>query len=511
MTEKILDYMRRCGMLPSNGNIAVGVSGGPDSVCLLFVLVQLRERLGLHLEAVHVNHGLRAEAVQDEAYVRKLCAEWRVPLTVETISVEQLAAKKGIGCEEAGRGARYEAFERCLGRMDRTEGERGCIAVAHHRDDRAETFLFHLLRGTGLDGMAGIRPVRAARTGARIIRPLLETGRDEIEAFLKEQGIGWRTDATNGQEIYTRNKIRLRLLPYAEREICAGAGEHLAREAALLERTADFVRKCTREGLERCLLRKQEGRELVLSVSGLCREEPFLREQIVRECLLRTGTGRDLTAAHVEAALHLAEPDCQSGKRLCLPACRAEAAREFDRIVFRRLADPLPRTVSLPSPSGWERFLPSGDAILSVPGLGQVSVRFLAGPGGTGGKSAESADFLKNIPRKKYTKWFDYDKITESVVFRTRRTGDYLAIDDAFSRKSLKKYMIGEKIPANERESLPLLADGQHIMWVPGYRTSTAYRVTGRTAVIMEISCREEFASAATKDTKEEKQDGGKS
>ena len=110
---------------------------------------------------------------------------------------------------------------------------------AHHRDDRAETFLFHLFRGTGLDGMAGIRPVRTSEGGARVIRPLLDCSRAEIEDFLKKEGIGWCTDATNAQELYARNRIRNRILPYAEREICTGAALHLAQEAELLMRTGD--------------------------------------------------------------------------------------------------------------------------------------------------------------------------------------------------------------------------------------------------------------------------------
>ena len=179
LTEKILFYMKRYHMIPENKNIVVGLSGGADSVCLLYVLAALRKKLGLQLCAVHVHHGLRGvEADADEAYVRDICRAWDVPLKAIRIEAAALAKQWGIGCEEAGRRARYEIFEECLQEMGDCHG---AIAVAHHRDDCAETLLFHMFRGTGLDGMAGIRPVRKTERESMIIRPLLETGKTEIE------------------------------------------------------------------------------------------------------------------------------------------------------------------------------------------------------------------------------------------------------------------------------------------------------------------------------------------
>ena len=561
LTEKILFYMKRYHMIPENKNIVVGLSGGADSVCLLYVLAALRKKLGLQLCAVHVHHGLRGvEADADEAYVRDICRAWDVPLKAMRIDAAALAKQWGIGCEEAGRRARYEIFEECLQEMG---GCRGAIAVAHHRDDCAETLLFHMFRGTGLDGMAGIRPVRKTERESMIIRPLLETGKTEIESFLQEKGISWRIDSTNTGEDYTRNRIRNRVLPYAEKEICSGAGAHLAKEAQLLAETADFVRSCTRQALERCRVEADDlkanacGIEIVehvgrregtaeyrrydkqtiikLNIELLQQEDMFLQKQCVREGLLEIGTGRDLTAAHIEAVRHLVGTDCQSGRKLRIPACQLEVERQFGLLVFRRLErqqDASPeqrfdrgRQVGLQTP---ELPLPEHSSELHVPGMGVVSVRYLQRDELTAGEkntvagkkntaagekkaaageknaaagekntaageesSAAAGAFLKNIPQKKYTKWLDYDKIIQSVVFRTRRSGDYLTIDDNFSKKSLKKYMIEEKIPANERNSMLVLADGNHIIWVPGGRISTYYRVTEQTRVILEVTCME--------------------
>ena len=382
------------------------------------MLVALRKKLGLQLCAVHVHHGLRGvEADADEAYVRDICRAWDVPLKAMRIDAALLAKQWGIGCEEAGRRARYEIFEECLQEMGDCHG---AIAVAHHRDDCAETLLFHMFRGTGLDGMAGIRPVRKTERESMIIRPLLETGKTEIESFLQEKGISWRIDSTNTGEDYTRNRIRNRVLPYAEKEICSGAGAHLAKEAQLLAETADFVRSCTRQALERCRVEADAlktnvcGRERVehvgrkkvtaehtrydkqtiikLNIELLQQEDIFLQKQCVRECLLEIGTGRDLTAAHIEAVWHLVGTDCQSGRKLRIPACQLEVERQFRLLVFRRLErqqDALPEQQQDALPE--QRFdqgrqvglqtaelpLPEHSGELHVPEMGVVSVRYL--------------------------------------------------------------------------------------------------------------------------------------
>lgn len=507
MINKVLAYMQQHSMIPENRNIVAGVSGGPDSVCLLLVLVRLREKYGLHLTAVHINHGLRAEAGTDADFVRRLCREWNVPLIVREVDVGKLSEELGTGSEEAGRRVRYTAFLEQLEKMDAGTGGHGCIAVAHNRDDQAETLLFHLLRGTGLDGMAGIRPVRRTQAGGklrpedacgrsldvpRIIRPLLHTAREEIETFLAAEHVEWRMDATNAEDRYTRNRIRNRILPYAEKYICSGAKEHLAKEAELLAQTADFIREKTLDALKRCAVEHGSTGNIRLSVEKLRQEDAFLQKQCVRACLLHAGSGRDLTAAHVEAAAALALPGTQSGRRLELPLCRVEAVREFDCLIF---APSGPDFTTAGETNQNAKTGPPGEEIMltegrfTVPGLGEIEVRFLQTDVCRRENSPETAIFFQNIPEKKYTKWVDYDKIIESAVFRTRRQGDYLSINEALDQKSLKKYMIEERIPAKDRDRLMLLADGAHIIWVPGHRISAAYKVTAQTALIMEIRC----------------------
>ena len=373
-------------------------------------------------------------------------------------------------------------------------GCRGAIAVAHHRDDCAETLLFHMFRGTGLDGMAGIRPVRKTERESMIIRPLLETGKTEIEGFLQEKGISWRIDSTNTGEDYTRNRIRNRVLPYAEKgnlqRSRSASGErgtapggdggfcaqlHPTGTGTLQGGSRCFENECVRQRESRaCGAEKKVTAEhtrcdkqtiIKLNIELLQQEDIFLQKQCVRECLLEIGTGRDLTAAHIEAVWHLVGTDCQSGRKLRIPACQLEVERQFRLLVFRRLERQQDASPEQQDASSEQRFdqggqvglqtaelpLPEHSGELHVPGMGVVSVRYLQRDEPTAGEKNTAAGekntaageesgaavgaFLKNIPQKKYTKWLDYDKIIQSVVFRTRRSGDYLTIDDNFLKK----------------------------------------------------------------------------
>ena len=202
--EKVIEYVKKHEMLKTGDKIIVGVSGGADSVCLLFLLKNLRPKWQLSLEVVHIEHGIRGkESLEDADFVEKLCREWEVPFYLFRRDIPLLSKEWRCSQEEAGRRARYEAFEEV-----RVKTGADKIAVAHNQDDRAETILFHLARGSALRGLCGIFPVRD-----HIIRPLLCLKRTEIEEILINAGLSWRTDATNQEEIYTRNKIRLQILP----------------------------------------------------------------------------------------------------------------------------------------------------------------------------------------------------------------------------------------------------------------------------------------------------------
>lgn len=469
MKEKICNYMHEHHMTKPGDMVIAGVSGGADSVCLLLMLADMQEQLDIGLEVVHVHHGLRAEADAEEHYVRELCNRLQVPFTAVRENVAELAHREKLSCEEAGRLVRYRAF------TERAEasGRRARIAVAHHKNDCAETVLFHLLRGTGLTGLAGIRPVRE-----NIIRPLLCVSREEIEAYLKGAGICWCKDSSNEQDTYTRNKIRLHMLPYAEREICHGSMEHIVKAAEAAAEAEDFLEEYCSLALQECLVstERPERREeplVILCINKLLLEHPVIQKRMLLCALRQMGTaGRDIGSVHLKSLLELLET--QGSKQLSLPH-GIIVKKEYDSLLFGRAKKPEENT-------GQEE---PCEQTVQIPG------RIVLGEGKILHFQCFPSKKSQIIPQKSCTKWFDYDKIKKSMVVRTRRTGDYLTVNSSLSRQTLKKYMIQEKIPKELRGRQYVLADGAHILWVIGYRISQYYKVDEHTKNILQVQLEE--------------------
>lgn len=477
--EKVLDYIRRNRMINTGEKIVVGVSGGPDSVCLLFLLNKYRKLLGITLQVVHMEHGIRGkDSLKDAAFVENLCEKWEIPCRTFHRAVPKIAKEWKCSAEEAGRKVRYEAFEEV-----RKEIGAGRIAVAHNQDDQAETVLFHLVRGSGLTGLCGMRPVRG-----RIIRPLLCLTREEIEDILKSENIPWRIDATNHEADYARNRIRLYILPLLREELNQKAKEHMAGAAQRLAVVEDYLN--AQAAVKRESLCHWKDGMLYLDRKGFSEEEEALKDYILRGCIgevMEDGSLKDFSAVHVEDLKGLAER--QSGRRLNLPGGLL-VWTEGKYLVFKRSqrgASTFGRELKAhgyDSPCGQD----SENIFLPVSLEWPKEVRY-------GKYRIFSEIFLyKNeiIPEKMYTKWFDYDTIKNTLQIRHRMSGDYLTINGNGSRKSLKRYLIDEKIPAREREELCLLADGSHIVWVVGRRISEAYKVTEKTTRVLKVQVMEE-------------------
>lgn len=474
LTGRVRRYMEKENMAERGSRILLGISGGADSVCMLHIMNRLSKDMDWELTVVHVNHLIREEAGEDAEFVRNLCDSLGIPFFLREADVESLAKQQGISAEEAGRNIRYQTFEdvSCRVGADR-------IAVAHNRNDRAETFLFHLFRGTGLAGMASIRPRRG-----KIIRPLLDVGRDEIENWLKAENIPWCCDRTNDTDDYTRNRIRRHILPYAKKEICAEADVHLAAEAELLAGTADLILELAEEGIARCC-QMTELEEAVIDIKMFAEEKCLIQTHILYLILKRLSNGgRDIGMSHVEQIHGLFT--AQSGRRVSLPG-QLEALRDFGEVRIRRRAvqgGPVDerkdgQTAGIGNPGQDLKKILERDRYFEaeIPGLGKVEY------------SLKKREKSLLIEEKTYTKWLDYDKI-ESLVLRSRQQGDYLTVNDRLQRKSLKEYMIQEKIPAEKRAEQMLFADGSHIVWVVGHRISSAVKITDSTEYVLRIDIR---------------------
>ena len=288
--KHILEYIRACGMLRRGDTVLVAFSGGPDSVCLLSVLFSLKKVLGIGLSALHVHHGLRgAEADRDEAFCRELAQKMGVPFESVHVDVPRLVREKGLSEEEAARILRYEALEKTLERRtDKKdpEGEtgRGWIAVAHHADDQAETILLNLLRGSGLKGMTGMRPVRG-----HIIRPQLESGRQEILKYLSEKQLAFCVDHTNLENDHTRNYLRNEILPRLTEEINKKSAEHIAAAGQMIfEADAFLEESAAKVFAETGSLDRENGR-VALKRRTLKEKPQILRRYVIIEGLKQLG------------------------------------------------------------------------------------------------------------------------------------------------------------------------------------------------------------------------------
>ena len=477
--QKIRNMMKRCRMVSPGQRILAAVSGGADSVCLLAVLHALAPELSFSLEAVHVEHGIRGEeSLQDCAYVERLCGKLGVRLTVRHIHVPELARQSGRTEEEEARIQRYRIFEETA---EQCGAQR--VAVAHHLGDQAETVLWNLIRGSGLRGLRGILPVRPLRDGQAasplVVRPLLETSREEIEQYLEACGLSYRTDRTNLDKTVTRNKIRHDILPDLIK-LNAQAPRHIAQAAEEAAEAEAYLERVTARAAEGCIHCQADGQPVLL-LARWQKEEPFIRRRLLRECIRRAsgnGSLKDIGAVHVEALMGLA---CGGGEKSVRLPGELTAVRSYGQIRFLSGAEALSGAVLPAAGALYAQDARPGERWVEVPFPGRQMVHY-------GGYCLSGIC----IPKKRFTKWIAYatiaQKESQKLCFRTRRPGDVLVVRQDGSRKKLSDYLIDEKIPLSLRDRVVLLAIGSEVLWVAGMRISEKARVTPGSAYV-KVSC----------------------
>lgn len=460
--QKIFSDIKEQNLIEKGDVILAGVSGGADSMCLLEVLRAYRREVDFELRVIHVEHGIRGEAsLSDAAYVQGFCEEHSISCALVHVDARGYSRTHAVSVEEAARELRYEAFERAAREAERDRKDAGkpadcgempqegkvSIAVAHHMEDQAETMLWQMIRGSDIKGMGGMRPKRG-----RIIRPLLFAERAQIEAFLREAGICWREDATNKDGVYTRNRLRMDVLPVLT-QLNSRAVEHLCESAGRLQETEDYLAVQTDLLYDRYVEKTSRGGLLVRA--ALMQEQSLMQRRVLYRALETvSGRAKDLGTKHVALLRDLFSR--QVGRELAL-MYRVTAVRVYEGVeLWRGNA----RETQLQE----EHWTPD-----------EIQMEVL------------DCSALTEISKKKYTKWFDYDKIECNVQIRRRQSGDYLVIDKGGHRQKLKSYLVNKKIPKAERDELWLLADGSHIMWVIGHRISDYYKVSEHTKRVLKV------------------------
>ena len=447
MRNTVEKYIETYHMIEQGDKVIAAVSGGADSVCLLHLLTQLRRNYLFELRAVHVHHGLRGrEADRDAEFTKQLCGSLSVPCRVFYADVRGYAKEHSISEEEAGRILRYQLLEQEAETWDR--GSKVKIAAAHHGDDSAETILYNLFRGSGLAGIGGILPVRD-----RIIRPLLCVSRKEILEYLEENSLEYCEDSTNQTNDYTRNRMRRIILPAVTEEINPQASRHICQAGEKIRQAHEFIQ----DAADKWLSVHRDNHDPSLVSDQLRKEPEILQSYVLRRILAETaGTEKDLSSSHIDALLDLLSG--QTGRRADLPD-GIGAVREYAGLRIEKKSQKSEKRKT-------ER--------TEVPPPLEIKVF----PRKEGQENQE-------FPKNQYTKWFDYDKIKNRLSVRTRRIGDYITLRGG-GKKSVKAYMIDEKIPAADRDSIFLLADGNHILWIIGYRISEYYKIGPQTTTILQ-------------------------
>ncbi|MDP6494486.1 MAG: tRNA lysidine(34) synthetase TilS [Dehalococcoidia bacterium] len=465
LERRVLSYARRHGLLPAGGALVVGVSGGPDSICLLHILTQAGDRLGVDLHAAHLNHGLRGSDAEDDAeYVTRLCHRLGVPAIIERRDVA-VGRRKHSPLEEAAREARYSFFGRVTSSADAE-----AVAVGHTVDDHLETILMHLIRGAGTRGLRGLEPKstwRSDRTEVEVVRPLLEVGHGETVEYCRHFDLRPRQDTSNHSPALLRNRIRHELMP-----LLKGYNPAFSRA---LQRTASIAGEDL-QALEMWAahlwddIAHQKAEGLSLDKEKLRSHPPGLQRILLRRALETVrDSPRDIESDHIEAmlgAIHMS-----AGKSLSL----------LGGVVLSVGYDCLMLSEGRPPP-----FPPlEEEHPLEVPGETRIPGWLVLA------EVMEESGTAREQLGDPLTAHLDLDRSGLPLVVRCRCPGDRFQPLGMAQSKKLQDYMVDARIPRARRDDVPLVCSPYHILWVVGWRLDERVKVTDRTKRILRLLFRQ--------------------
>lgn len=447
-------FITQYQMIQPKETVLVGVSGGVDSLALLYALHALRHQLDCQLHIAHLDHGFREDSDADARHVAEQADRLGVPISRDRIDGPQLMQDRKLSAEAAARSARYQFYECVAERVGATK-----IALGHHRGDQAETVLMNLLRGAGSSGLKGILPVR----DGKFIRPLLTFLRKEIEDFVAQLGLQPRCDPTNYQLNYLRNRVRLELIPVLERAYNSNIQNALNQTAELLRVESDYLEVLADDAFQACRIESCGADTVVLNRRLFQAHHLALRRRILRLAIAAVfGETRDLYFNHFESMLNLIDGETPNSA-LDLPN-GGEFRRAYDRIFIQKSGDshaPFEYEVAAPG----HTVFPLLDA--------EMSATVVERP-----MNCATAD---KFPDGRFQAVFDLDLLQLPLKLRQRRDGDRFQPFGMQGTKKLKDLLIDAKIPRQERERVPVLMNKDEIIWVVGYRTSEPFKIRSET------------------------------
>lgn len=449
--KNILDY----NLINSGDNIVVGLSGGSDSMALLYSLLEAQKQIDFNIIVAHVNHGVRGEdALADQLFVEKVAIELNLLYYSKNVDMVQHGKEMRITAEEAGRELRYGFFREIL----KGHGG-GKIAVAHNKNDQAETILMRIMRGTGIDGLKGME-----FKVDDIIRPILNILREEIEMYIETKGIETVLDKTNLMPIYSRNKVRLDMIPYIESNFNPNIIDSLWRLSQIARLDNDFLDNYSRKRFMD-IVKFQNKNTIILDMNLLTKEDTSIQQRILRISIEKiTFSLQGFSEQHINSILNLIYSG--TGKELNLPL-DTDVRTSYDDLIIETRSKIKSKDFHYALDLGYNQF---------------TNLYY------TFNVEVLNIDRIKDIHMGKYIKYFDYDKIRGELNIRNRRPGDKFVPFGMSGTKKLKDYFIDEKVNKEIRKEIPLLIDDENILWVVGYRTSDLYKVTTDTENVLVVS-----------------------
>lgn len=449
--------------------IVIGVSGGPDSIALLHMLVDLNRERGwrLALHVAHLNHRLRGEEADlDAAFIERVAREWGVGVTIESRDIATLSGAHGMGVEETARLERYLFFQRvCL------KTGSPFVATAHHADDQVETIVHRLVRGTGIRGLAGIPPIRRLfpNSDVHLIRPLLPFTRDEIRAYLRDRSIEFRVDASNESDRHTRNRIRNALLPIIEGQF----NPEFRRSMLRLSRQARSAREhfdALGQSLYRSAIVSECGDAVELSTISLMGKSYAARIEAVRCAIAALGASeKRISMQHLERVSRLLDAT-EAPRSVQLPHGIRAHVSSVTLSIHRKM--------SQKSEIRWNpQPLPIPGSVL----IPELSLRVTCSTSPVEGDSVNVDSSSKTTPNARMTEIMDMDQLRTPLYLRPRRNGDRFRPIGMSGSKSVSDFLTDAKLPAKDRARIVLLCDQDGPVWIVGHRMADRVKVTSET------------------------------
>ncbi len=462
LDERVLDFIQKHQLVSNGEKLLVAVSGGADSVCLLYVLASLPLKLKLHI--AHLNHQLRGKDSDGDAeYVSELAHKLKIPATIEKRDVKAYQQEQRLSLEEAAREVRY----RFLAKVARSIGAKRA-AVGHTKDDHIETILMHLIRGSGTRGMRGLQPSTLWQSGKdrlTIVRPLLEVSHQETEKYCRRHKITPRLDASNLSLSPLRNRVRQQLMPLLESYNPAVA-EALLRTGRIADEDITFLDEQVARLWDKVI--RQEAKTIIIDKADFDTLPSALKRYLLRAAVERLlGSAKDVEMRHIEEMMSLAAKT--AGKRLNLPGGLTFAA-EYERYLLT--LDP---TTLIPLPEL------KGEFQLNVPGETRL-------PGWRVEATIVGREDMGD--RDDFTAYIDLAKSGDKLTVRTRQRGDRFQPLGLAQPKKLGEFMIDAKIPQAWRGRVPLVCSPDHILWMVGWRLDERAKVGADTKQVLHLEFR---------------------